>query len=188
VDSTSIPPWLGDIGPVFLTEEQIQQRVLELGSQIDQDYAGKDLVVIGILKGVLFFMADLLRAITIPVTVDFLAISRYGPTEQTHGVVRLTKDLDEPLADRHVLFVEDIIDTGFTTHFVMRTLRLHRPASLNVCVLLNRTRRRIIEIDPAYVGFEIPDYYVVGYGLDFREHYRNLPYIAKFEPDRTTKD
>jgi hypoxanthine phosphoribosyltransferase len=188
VDSTSIPPWLGDIGPVFLTEEQIQQRVMELGSQIDHDYAGKDLVVVGILKGVLFFMADLLRAITIPVTVDFLAISRYGPTEQTHGVVRFTKDLDEPLADRHVLFVEDIIDTGFTTHFVMRTLHLHRPASLNVCVLLNRTRRRIIDIDPAYVGFEIPDYYVVGYGLDFREHYRNLPYIAKFEPDRTTKD
>jgi hypoxanthine phosphoribosyltransferase len=188
VDSTSTPRWFGDIGPVFLTEEQIQQRVKELGAQIDHNYVGKDLVVVGILKGVLFFMADLLRAITIPVAVDFLAISRYGPTEQTHGVVRLTKDLDEPLAERHVLFVEDIIDTGFTTHFVMRTLRQHQPASLNVCVLLNRTRRRIIDIDLTYVGFEIPDYYVVGYGLDFREHYRNLPYIAKFEPARTTED
>lgn len=188
MDFTSSLHRLGDIGPVFLTEEQIQQRVMELGAQINQDYAGKDLVVIGILKGVLFFMADLLRAITIPVTVDFLAISRFGPAEQTHGVVRLNKDLEEPLADRHVLFVEDIIDTGFTTHFIMRTLRLHEPESLNVCVLLNRTRRRIIDVDLAYVGFEIPDYYVVGYGLDFRERYRNLPYIVKFEPNRTAKE
>jgi hypoxanthine phosphoribosyltransferase len=173
---------------VFLTEEQIQQRVTQLGAQISQDYAGKDLVVIGILKGVLFFMADLLRAITIPVTVDFLAISRYGPSEQTHGVVRLTKDLNEPLAGRHVLFVEDVIDTGLTSHFIMRTLRLRQPESLEICVLLNRTRRRIIDVDPAYVGFEIPDYYVVGYGLDFKEHYRNLRYLVRFEPDQATKD
>jgi hypoxanthine phosphoribosyltransferase len=176
--------WPGDIGPIFLTEEQIQQRVVELGAQISHDYAGKDLVVIGILKGVVFFMADLLRAIAIPVTVDFLAISRYGPTEKTHGVVNLTKDLGEPLAGRHVLFIEDIIDSGFTTHFIMRNLRLREPASLNVCILLNRTRRRIIDIEPAYVGFEIPDYYLVGYGLDFKEQYRNLPYIVKFDPDQ----
>jgi len=176
--------WPGDIGEILLTEEEIQRRVAELGTQISQDYAGKDLVVIGILKGVVFFMADLLRAITIPVTVDFLAITRYGPTEQTHGVVNLTKDLTEPLAGRHILFIEDIIDSGFTTHFIMRTLSLRDPASLEMCILLNRPRHRIIEVEPAYIGFEIPDTYVVGYGLDYREQYRNLPYILKFDPDQ----
>lgn len=178
-------PWPGDIGEILLTEEEIQQRVAELGAQISRDYAGKDLVVIGILKGVVFFMADLLRAITIPVTVDFLAITRYGPTEQTHGVVNLTKDLTEPLAGRHILFIEDIIDSGFTTHFIMRTLSLRDPASLEMCILLNRPRHRIIEVEPAYLGFEIPDTYVVGYGLDYREQYRNLPYIVKFDPNQT---
>jgi len=187
VNSTSLPPWPGDIGPVFLTEEQIQQAVNRLGAQISQDYAGKDLVMVGILKGVLFFIADLLRAITVPVTVDFLAIARYGPSEQTRGVVHLTKDLNEPLDGRHVLFVEDIIDTGLTTHFIMRTLRLRQPASLKACVLLNRNRRRIIDVDLAYVGFEIPDIYVVGYGLDFKEQYRNLRNIVKFEPDETAR-
>ena len=177
-------PWPGDIGPILLTTDQIQHRVAELGAQISRDYAYKDLVVVGILKGVVFFMADLLRAITIPLTVDFLAISRYGPTEQTHGVVKLTKDLSEPLAGRHVLFVEDIIDSGFTTNFIMRTLSLRTPASLNVCILLNRPRLRIIDIKPTYIGFEIPDYYVVGYGLDYKEQYRNLPYIVRFEPER----
>ena len=176
-------PWPEEIGPIFLTEEQIQQRVAQLGAEISRDYAGKDLVVIGVLKGVLFFMADLLRAVTIPTAFDLLAISRYGSTEQTQGVVRLTKDLNEPLLGRHALLVEDIIDTGLTTHFILRTLRLHKPESLKACVLLNRTRRRIIDVDLAYVGFEIPDYYLVGYGLDFRERYRSLPYLAKFEPD-----
>jgi hypoxanthine phosphoribosyltransferase len=175
--------WPGDIGPVFLTEEQIQQRVGELGAQISRDYAGKDVIVVGVLKGVLFFMADLLRAITIPLTVDFLAIARYGPTQQTHGVVRLTQDLTETVAGRHVLFVEDIIDTGLTTNFIMRSLRLREPQSLKACAFLNRTRRRIIDVDLAYVGYDIPDHYVVGYGLDFRERYRNLPYILVLEPD-----
>jgi len=170
------------VGPTFLTEEQIQQRVAELGTQISHDYAGKDLVAIGVLKGVFIFMADLLRAITIPVTVDFLAVTRYGPSEQTRGVVNLTKDLDIPLVGRHVLLVEDIIDTGLTTNFIMRTLRLRQPKSLKVCTLLNRNRRRIIELDMAYVGFDIPEDYIVGYGLDYQEHYRNLPYIAKFDP------
>lgn len=183
MDSNPSSSWPGEIGPVFLTEAEIQQRVAELGAEISRDYTGKDLVVIGVLKGVIFFMADLLRAINIPVTVDFLAITRYGPTEQTHGVVNLTKDLNEPLAGRHVLFVEDIIDTGFTTHFIMRNLLLREPESLNMCILLNRPRRRIIDVNPAYVGFDIPDYYVVGYGLDFKEQYRNLPYIVKYEPE-----
>jgi hypoxanthine phosphoribosyltransferase len=179
-----LAPWPGDIGPILLTEAQIQRRVTELGAQISHDYAGKDLVVVGILKGVIFFMADLLRTLTLPVTVDFLAISRYGPTAETHGVVKFTKDLSESLTGRHVLFIEDIIDSGFTTHFIMRTLSLRDPASLNVCILLNRPRLRIIDIQPAYVGFEIPDYYVVGYGLDYKEQYRSLPYIVHFQPEQ----
>ena len=182
---SSAPHWPGDIGPVFLSEAQIQERVARLGVQISRDYAGKDLVVVGVLKGVLFFLADLLRAMTIPVTVDFLAISRYGASEQTHGVVQLTKDLNEPLEGRPVLFVEDIIDTGLTTHFIMRTLRQQKPTSLEACVLLNRTRRRLIEVELAYVGFEVPDHYVVGYGLDFKERYRNLPYLIRFEPNQS---
>jgi hypoxanthine phosphoribosyltransferase len=176
-------PWPSNIGPVVFSEAQIQQRVAELGAQISQDYADKDLVVIGVLKGVIFFMADLLRAITLPVTVDFMAISRFGPTAQTHGVVNLTKDLSEPLAGRHVLFVEDIMDTGFTTHYIVRNLLLREPASLKICVLINRPYRRIIDVKLAYIGFEIPDYYIVGYGLDYKERYRNLPYIARFEPE-----
>jgi hypoxanthine phosphoribosyltransferase len=182
VEPTSLP-WTNNLGPIFISEEELRQRVIQLGIDISRDYAGKDLVVIGILKGVLFFMADLLRALTIPAAVDFLAISRYGPTEQTQGVVRLTKDLNEPLLGRHALLVEDIVDTGLTTNFILRTLRLQQPASLNVCVLLSRTRRRIIDINLAYVGFEIPDYYLVGYGLDFKEQYRHLPYLAQFKPD-----
>lgn len=187
MDSIVSSSWPGDIGPTFLTEEQIQRRVAELGAQISQDYAGQDLVVVGVLKGVLFFMADLLRAMAIPVAVDFLAIARYGPTDETHGVVRLTKDLNETVAGRHVLFVEDIIDTGLTTNFIMRALRLHEPLSLKVCAFLNRTRRRLIDIDLAYVGFDIPDFYVVGYGLDYRERYRNLPYLVVFDPDQAAE-
>jgi hypoxanthine phosphoribosyltransferase len=182
---TSTPaPWPGDIGPVFLSQEQIQGRVAGLGVQISRDYADRDLVVVGVLKGVLFFLADLLRAINIPVTVDFLAISRYGPSQETKGVVRLTKDLSETVTGRHVLFVEDVIDTGLTTHFIMRTLRLRKPASLATCVLLNRVRRRIIDVELDYVGFDISDDFVVGYGLDFREQYRNLPYMIRLELDQ----
>jgi len=178
-------PWPGDIGPIFLSQAQIQERVAELGAQISRDYADQDLLVVGVLKGVLFFLADLLRAISIPVTVDFLAISRYGPSQETRGVVRLTKDLNETVAGRHVLFIEDIIDTGLTTHFIMRSLRLREPASLAACVLLNRVRRRIIDVELTYVGFDVSDDFVVGYGLDFREQYRHLPYLVKFEPDQT---
>ena len=176
--------WPEDIGPILLSEAQIQQRVAELGAQISRDYAGKDLMLVGVLKGVVFFLADLLRAISTPLTLDFLAISRYGASQQTQGVVRLTKDLNQPLEGWHVLFVEDIIDTGLTTHYIARSLRLRRPASLQVCVLLNRARRRLIDVELAYVGFDIPDAYVVGYGLDYQERYRNLPYLATFEPNR----
>jgi hypoxanthine phosphoribosyltransferase len=173
--------WSGDIGPVFLSQEQIQRRVTELGAQITRDYAGKDLVAVGVLKGVIFFMTDLMRAIHMPITIDFLDIARYGRTEQTRGVVRLTKDLTEPLSGRHVLFVEDIIDTGLTCRYILGILRHQDPASLQVCVLLNRPARRIVDIELAYVGFEVPDIYLVGYGLDYRERYRNLPYLVQFE-------
>jgi hypoxanthine phosphoribosyltransferase len=180
------PPHLTNA--VLLSQDQVQQRVAELGAQISQDYAGKELVVLGVLKGVLFFMADLLRVITVPAAVDFLAIARYGPSEKTHGIVRLTQDLTEPLVGRHALLVEDIIDTGLTTQYILRILRLRQPESLKTCVLLNRTRRRIINVPLDYTGFEVPDDYLVGYGLDFREHYRNLPYIARFEPGRKQED
>ncbi len=172
--------WPGDIGPIFLTQEQIQRRVMELGAQITRDYAGKELVAVGVLKGVIFFMTDLVRAIHMPVTVDFLEIARYGRTEQMHGVVRLTKDLTKPLSGRHVLFVEDVIDTGLTCRYILGVLRHQDPASLRVCVLLNRPARRIVDIELAYVGFEVPDVYLVGYGLDYRERYRNLPYLVQF--------
>ena len=185
---TAVPPWPGEIGPVFLSEQQIQQRVAQLGAQISQDYAGKDLVAVGVLKGVIIFMTDLLRAIRIPVRVDYLDIARYGLSRHTRGVVRLNKDLDEPLSNRHVLFVEDIIDTGLTSHFLLANLRQHGPASLRVCTLLNRTARRIIDVELAYVGFDVPDVFLVGYGLDFREHYRNLPYIVRFDPNRVPKE
>jgi len=181
MDEVEQPSWPGDIGAVFLSQEAIQRRVTELGAQISRDYAGKDLVAVGVLKGIVFFMTDLLRAITMPITVDFLDIARYGRTEQTRGVVRLTKDLTEPLSGRHVLFVEDVIETGLTSHFILGTLRHHEPASLSVCVLLDRPSRRIIDIDLAYVGFEVPDTYIVGYGLDYRERYRNLPYIVQYK-------
>jgi hypoxanthine phosphoribosyltransferase len=170
----------------MLTAEQIQERVADLGAQVSADYEGKDPVVIGILKGVFIFMADLLRAITIPVSVDFLAVTRYGPSEQTRGVVNLTKDLNISLTGRHVILVEDVIDTGLTTNFILRNLGLRQPESLSVCVLLNRPRRRIIDIELAYTGFDVPEDYVVGYGLDFQEHYRNLPYIAHFDPGQST--
>jgi len=176
--------WAGDVGPVFLSHEQIQRRVMELGAQITRDYAGKDLVAVGVLKGVIFFMTDLVRAIHVPLTIDFLDIARYGRTEQVRGVVRLTKDLTEPLSGRHVLFVEDIIDTGLTCRYILGVLRHHDPASLRVCVLLNRPARRIVDIELAYVGFEVPDIYLVGYGLDYRERYRNLPYLVQFERPR----
>lgn len=172
-----------DISEILISSARIQQRVHELGAAISRDYAGKDLLMVGVLRGVLFFMADLLRAVTIPVSVDFMAISRYGPSERTRGVVRFVKDLEEPIEGRHVLFVEDIIDTGFTLGYILKNLRTRHPASLQVCVLLDKPRLRLIDLDIAYQGFEIPDRFVVGYGLDYRQRYRNLPFIAVLKPE-----
>lgn len=178
------PSDMQDLARVLITEEQLRTRVRKLGAQISRDYEGRDLLLVGVLRGVIVFMADLLRAITIPVAVDLIGISSYGPSIETHGVVRLTKDLEESIEGRHVLFVEDIVDTGLTLSYLLRTLRARQPASLQVCVLLDKRAHRLIDIDIAYRGFELHDEYVVGYGLDHRQRYRNLPVIGVLRPDR----
>lgn len=167
-----------DIKSILLTEEQLHQRVAELGKAISQDYAGQNLLLVGVLKGVLFFIADLLRAITIPVEVDFIAVSRYTAAQRGQGAVRLLKDLETPIEDRHVLFVEDIIHTGLTLNYILRNLRARQPASLEVCVLFNKVEARLIDIPLKYKGFDLPDQFLVGYGLDFREKYRALPFVG----------
>jgi hypoxanthine phosphoribosyltransferase len=179
MEELNIPPeCMQVIDRVLFTEEQIQTRVAELGGQISKDYAGKSLLLIGVLRGVIFFMADLLRAINVPVEVDFMAVSNYSPEARDMGFVRLVKDLELPITDRHVLFVEDIIDTGLTINYLLRTLKARQPASLEVCVLFNKDKRRLIDLPLRYKGFDIPDYYVVGYGLDYREKYRNIPFVG----------
>ncbi len=175
-------PWRDHLGEVLLTRDEIIGRVRELAAAISRDYAGHSVVLIGVLRGILFFMADLLREISIPATVDFVAISRYGPTERTHGVVRFTKDLDVNIEGRHVIFVEDVVDTGLTLSYILRNLRARDPASLSICALLDRPKRRLVDFDIAYTGFEIPDCWVVGYGLDYKEALRQLPHIVVFTP------
>ena len=170
------------VSEVVLSQEAIEARVRELGQAISRDYAGRNPVLVGVLKGVLFFMADLLRAITLPVEVDFIAISRYATAGRDQGAVRLVKDLETPIDGRNVLFVEDVIDTGFTLHYLLRTLRARQPASLEVCVLFNKPQHRLIDIPIRYRGFDLPDRFVVGYGLDHRERYRNLPFVGLLKP------
>ena len=153
-------------------------RVAELGRSISADYAGKCPGLVGVLKGVLCLMADLLRVIDIPVEVDFLAVSSYSAEARNKGVVRLVKDLEIPINERHVLFVEDVIDTGLTLNYLLKSLRDRQPASLEVCVLFNKPAHRLLDIPLKYKGFDLPDRFVVGYGLDLRERYRNLPFIG----------
>jgi len=166
------------VGEVLIDEPTLQARITELGEEISNDYAGKDLLLVGVLKGAVFFMADLMRTLTVPCEVDFMAISSYGDETDSSGVVRILKDLDIPLQDRHVLVVEDIIDSGLTLSYLMRNLRARQPASLEVCALLTKPGRREIEVPVRYVGFEIPNRFVVGYGLDYAERYRNLRYVG----------
>mgnify|MGYP005860170831 CR=1 FL=1 len=168
----------GAVTRVVVSEEEIAQRVRELGAEVAADYAGLEPVLVGILKGMFIFMADLVRAVDIPLVVDFMAISRYGPTAKTKGVVRIIKDLDVSITGRHVLFVEDIIDTGMTLRYILQTLQSRRPASLNVCTLVDVPRRRLVELPIVYRGFTLEEGFIVGYGLDFRERYRNLPYLG----------
>ena len=172
-----------DIQQIFLTSEQIQQRVTEMGRQISQDYYGKNPILVGALRGVICFMADLLRAITVQVEVDFIAVSSYSKESRDQGLVRMVKDLDRPVTGRHVIFVEDVIDTGLTLNYLMNNLRARQPASLEVCVLFDRKMRRLIDLPLRYKGFDLPDYFVVGYGLDHQERYRNLPYVGILKPE-----
>ena len=175
----------GAVGEVLIDEPTLQTRIAELGEEISSDYAGKDLLLVGVLKGAVFFMADLMRSLTVPCEVDFMAISSYGAETDSSGVVRILKDLDIPLQGRDVLVVEDIIDSGLTLSYLMRNLRAREPASLEVCALLTKPGRREIEVPVKYVGFEIPNRFVVGYGLDYAERYRNLRYVGVLNEDLT---
>ena len=171
---------------ILFSEQELQERIAEMGAAISRDYRGQNALLVGVLNGVVPFMADLLRAITLPVSIDFMAIAPYA-SQGNSGTVRITKDLDESITDRHVLFVEDVIDTGLTLSYLLRTLRTRNPASLDVCVLFDRPYRRLIEIPLTYQGFELPDRFVVGYGLDYNGRYRNLPFVgtlkAEYHPE-----
>jgi hypoxanthine phosphoribosyltransferase len=171
-----------DIAETIISAQHLQDRIAALGAQISQEYAGKQPLLVGVLHGVVLFMADLLRYITIPVMLDFMAISPYA-SDTGSGTVRITKDLEHTITGRHVLFVEDVIDTGLTLNYLLRTLRTRDPASLRVCVLFDRPYRRLINIPLAYQGFELPDRFVVGYGLDDHGYYRNLPFVGVLKPE-----
>jgi len=168
---------------ILISEEELQRRVHDIAGEISRDYAGRNPLLVGVLKGVLFFMADLLQALTIPAEIDFIAVSSYSLESRQQGVVRLVKDLEIPIDGRHVLFVEDVIDTGLTLNYILRNLRIRQPASLDVCVLFNKPNHRLIDIPLKYKGFDLPDRFVVGYGLDYRERYRNLPFIGLLKPE-----
>jgi hypoxanthine phosphoribosyltransferase len=163
---------------VLIDEQALAQRVVELGAEVSADYEGRDLVLVGVLKGAVFFIADLMRAMDIPCEVDFMAISSYGSATDSSGVVRILKDLDVSIEGRDVLVVEDIIDSGLTLSYLVRTLRARQPASLEICALMTKPARRKVDVPCRYVGFEIPERFVIGYGLDFAERYRNLPYVG----------
>jgi hypoxanthine phosphoribosyltransferase len=170
------------VSEVLIERDVLQQRIQELGDEISIDYAGRDLLLIGVLKGAVFFMADLMRNLTIPCEIDFMAISSYGDSTDSSGVVRILKDLDINIEGRDVLIVEDIIDSGLTLSYLMRNLEARGPASLEICALLTKPDRREAEVPVRYIGFEIPNRFVIGYGLDFAERYRNLPYVGILDP------
>jgi hypoxanthine phosphoribosyltransferase len=169
------------LGEVVLTSRQIRARVRQLGRAISRDYAGQELRLVSVLKGGVIFLADLARAVTVPVTLDFLSVAGYGPGAHS-SAVRLTKDLDESIVGRHVLIVEDVVDTGLTLGYIYEDLQRRRPASLKVCILFDRPHRRLVDIPIEYHGFELPDRFVVGYGLDWRDHYRHLPDLVALSP------
>jgi len=175
---------VSDVAEVLLTEEQIEAKVAELGRQISADYAGSELTLVSVLKGSLPFMADLMRRISLPLRIDLMEVSSYGGTStESSGLVRILKDLSAPIDGRDVLIVEDIIDTGLTLNYLIRYLKGKNPRSIKVCSLLNKPARRLVEIPLDYVGFEIPDAFVVGYGLDFGEVYRNLRFVGVLRPE-----
>jgi hypoxanthine phosphoribosyltransferase len=166
------------IGEILVQSDELQHRVCELGAQISRDYAGRNLLLIGVLKGAVFFLSDLMRHIEIPCEVDFMAVASYGSATKSSGVVRILKDLDTAIEDRDVLIVEDIVDSGLTLQYLLRNLGARNPRSLEVCALLTKPERRKVDLPTRYVGFEIPNRFAIGYGLDHGERYRNLPYVA----------
>ena len=173
---------LNDVESVLLSAEELAKRIEEIGAEISADYAGKEILMIGVLRGAVLFMADLARAITVPVAIDFMAVSSYGSGTSSSGVVRILKDLDEDVEGKHVLAVEDIIDSGLTLNYLLDNLKSRKPASIKLCTLLNKPERRKVKVDIDYNGFDVPDYFVVGYGLDYAEKYRNLPFIGILKP------
>ncbi len=177
-----------DIKEILITEEQIAAKVTELGRRISEDYRGKDVLMVGILKGAVIFMADLIRQVTVPLAIDFMAVSSYGKASESSGVVQILKDLDQSIQGRHVIVVEDIVDSGLTLKYMLENLSTRRPASLKICTLLDKPSRRKAEVTPDYNGFVIPDEFVVGYGLDYGEKYRNLREIAVLKPRVYSRD
>ena len=173
----------GAVGEILIDADALRTRVAELGREISEDYQGRDLLLLGVLKGAVFFMADLMRHLTVPCEIDFMAISSYGASTDSSGVVRILKDLDINIEGRHVLVVEDIIDSGLTLSYLVRNLESREPASLEICALLTKPARREIDVPVRYTGFEIPNRFVIGYGLDFAERYRNLPYVGVLHED-----
>ena len=171
-----------DIEAVLLSSEQIQDKIATLGKQITEDYRDKDLLLVGVLKGAFVFMADLARSIHLPIEFDFMAVSSYGSSTRSSGVVRILKDLDYEITGRHVLLVEDIIDSGLTVSYLLRYLEARRPESLEICSLFWKRGEQAVPLDVKYPGFDIPPVFVVGYGLDYSEKYRNLPYIGVLKP------
>ncbi|MEG6586153.1 hypoxanthine phosphoribosyltransferase [Dendrosporobacter sp. 1207_IL3150] len=174
---------INDVESVLISTDKLQERIKELGEQISADYAGKEILAIGVLRGAVIFMADLTRAIKVPVAIDFMAVSSYGAGTSSSGVVRILKDLDEDIEGKHILIVEDIIDSGLTLTYLLENLKSRKPASIKLCTLLNKPERRKAEVQIDYNGFTVPDYFVVGYGLDYAEKYRNLPFIGILKPE-----
>lgn len=169
------------IGPILVQQDDLARRVRALGEEITADYTGREVLLIGVLKGALFFLSDLMRQIEVPCEVDFMALASYGSSTDSSGVVRILKDLDAPIAGRDVLLVEDIVDSGLTLSYLLRNLAARDPATLEVCALLTKPERRKVELPIRYVGFEIPNRFAIGYGLDHAERYRNLSYVAALE-------
>jgi hypoxanthine phosphoribosyltransferase len=172
----------GAIGRILVAEEELDRRIRELGAEISRDYAGRDVVLLGILKGAVLFLSDLLRRIDIPAEVDFMAVASYGNATKSSGVVQILKDMEGPIEGRDVLIVEDIVDTGLTLRYLHDTLQGRNPRSLEVCALLSKPEAQVVEVPVKYVGFEIPNEFVVGYGLDYQQRYRGLPYVGVLNP------
>ena len=171
-----------DISEILISEEQIQAKIAELGTQITQYYKGQNLLLLGTLKGAVPFIADLARAIELPLEIDYMAVASYGASTHSSGVVRIIKDLEGPINQKHLLIIEDIIDSGLTLHYLVDLLRRRNPLSLRICTLLDKQRERLQAVTIDYTGFTIPDKFVVGYGLDYAQRYRNLPYIGVLKP------